>query len=246
LYPEYLMMALAGLGGVAAGVVLTLVLLRFWGVARRAGQETATLHFPCRGKLEVRFDPQPHGLHLQEALEVQEKIRRLSELVDFDWLKVYAQKYRINYIGFKGREAGDWNPGCLACSTLDWSPRAGYRVYLNPELNLEETAARLSSELSLDLKPEEVQTFLFLHEIGHTRQAGNVCLISAAINSALSGGRRTHRRRKELRKLREEVEKYADDFAVRELLKWRVSCQGGRPSPGQTGLNRQFSGSGDL
>lgn len=230
LYPEYFRMALAGLGGVAAGVALTLVLFRFWGVARRAGQETATLHFPWRGKLEVRFDPQPHGLQLQEALEVQEKIRRLSELVDFDWLKAYAQKYQINYIGLKNKEGGEsWNPGCLACSTLDYSPRAGYRIYLNPELDLEGTAARLGPELGLDLKPEEVQPFLFLHEIGHTRQAGNVCLISAAINSALSGGRRTHRRRRELQRLRNQVEKYADDFALRELLKYRALRSLGPP-----------------
>jgi hypothetical protein len=85
--------------------------------------------------------------------------------------------------------------------------------------------------LGLELKPEEVQLFLFLHEIGHTRQAGNVCFISAAISSALSGGRRTHRRRKELQKLKVQVEKFADSFAVAELLKCRAAGEVAEKKP---------------
>lgn len=214
---------LAALGGMAAGVAGTLALIRYRGLVRLEGKDTAILSLPWRGKLEVRFDPQPHGLNIQEALEVLDKIRRLKALADFEWLLDYAQKYRINFLGLRGKNSEHWHPGFLACSTLDWTPQGGYRIYFNAELNIEETAARLSQELGLELKPEEVQPFLFLHEIGHTRQAGNVCLISAAISSALSGGRRTHRRRRELKKLRDQVEKHADNFGLQELLKWRAS-----------------------
>lgn len=220
---EFYLFLLAALGGMVAAVVGTLALIRYRGLVRREGKDTAMLSLPWRGKLEVRFDPQPDGLHIPEALEVRDKIRRLNALADFDWLLDYAQKYRVNFLGLRGKNSEHWHPGFLACSTLDWTPPGGYRIYFNGELNLEETAARLSQELDLDLKPEEVQPFLFLHEIGHTREAGNICLISAAISSALSGGRRTHRRRRELQRLKDQVEKYADAFAVQELLKWRAS-----------------------
>jgi hypothetical protein len=40
------------------------------------------------------------------------------------------------------------------------------------------TSARLGQELGLDLRPEEVQYFLLLHEIGHTRGNSNTYLIS--------------------------------------------------------------------
>jgi len=219
---EFYPFLLAALGGMAAAVAGTLALIRFRGLVRREGKDSAIISLPWRGKLEVRFDPQPDGLHIPEALEVLEKIRRLSALADFDWLLNYAQKYRINFLGLRGKSSEHWHPGFLACSTLDWTPQGGYRIYFNGELDLEETAARLSQELGLELKPEEVQPFLFLHEIGHTPKAGNVCLISAAISSALSGGRRTHRRRRELQKLKGQVEKHADAFAVQELLKWRA------------------------
>jgi hypothetical protein len=218
---------MSALAGLVVGAAVALALVRCRGVLRRESQETARLMLPWRLQLEVRFDPQPDGLILPEALEVLQKIRRISQLVDFNWLLSYIEKYRLSYIGLKGHNLqSSWNPGCLACSALDWSPRAGYRIYLNPELDLEETAARLSQELGLELKPDEVQTFLFLHEVGHTRQAGNICFISAAINSALSGGRRTHRRRRELNKLKEQVEKYADNFALQELQKWRAARLG--------------------
>lgn len=222
-------------GGVAAGVGLSLAVVRRAWVARES-KELAILTLPFGFKLEVRWDSQPHGLIIAEAEEVLEKIARLNKLVDFPWLLKYAGQYQIRYVGLKGNSRGiDWNPGCLACSTLDKTPSGGYRVYLNPDLPLEETAARLSRELSLELRPEEVQTYLFLHEIGHTRRAGNVCLISAAISSALSGGRRTHRRRRELKKLREQVEKFADDFAVPELNKWRAARGQAPPAPATLG-----------
>lgn len=227
MYKELFLVTVAALGGVAAAVTAVLVAIHFLGVARREGKDRAVLFLPWRGRVEVRWDPQHDGLNIWEALEVLDKIDRLGRLLDFQELLNYAQKYRINFMGLKGHQPGQsWNPGCLACSSLDWSPPGGYRIYLNPGLPLEETAARLSQELGQEIRPEDVQPFLFLHEIGHTRQAGNVCLISAAISSALSGGRRTHRRRRELKNLKDQVEKYADDFALKELGKWRAGRRG--------------------
>uniref|UniRef100_A0A7C3SJ38 Uncharacterized protein n=1 Tax=Desulfobacca acetoxidans TaxID=60893 RepID=A0A7C3SJ38_9BACT len=207
--------------GLAAGIFLTLAAIRAFGTVHRLGKDTAVLQLPLRTSLEVRWLRDPDGLYIYEAEEVLDKITRLSRLLDFQWLLPYAKKYRISYIGLKDSASGYWKPGSLACSTLDFSPQGGYKVFLNPGLSLEETARRLSQELGVELQPAEVHKYLFLHEIGHTSEAGNICFISAAINSALSGGRRTHRRRKELQLLRQQVEKYADQFAVAELLKHR-------------------------
>lgn len=208
--------------GMAVGMFLILAAVRTFGTVRRVNKDLTVLELPLRTSLEVRWASDPDGLHLWEAEEVLEKIARLRRLLDFDWLLAYAKKYRISYIGMRDGASGYWKPGSLACSTLDFSPQGGYKVYLNAGLPLEDTARRLSQELGLDIRPEEVHTYLFLHEIGHTSEAGNICLISAAINSALSGGRRTHRRRKELQKLRQQVEKYADQFALAELRKYRA------------------------
>jgi len=72
-----------------------------------------------------------------------------------------------------------------------------------------------------DYNPEELYTFLFLHEIEHTRKAGNECYITAMVNHSLSGGRRAARRRRELKNIHKRSEKFADDFAFQELLKIR-------------------------
>ncbi len=211
--------------GLAAGIFLTLAVIRALGRVRRLGKDLAVLELPWRTFLEVRWESDLNGLWIQEAEDIMEKIARLNRLLDFQWLLPYAKKYRISYIGLKDGASGYWKPGSLACSTLDFSPQGGYKVYLNANLPLEETAKRLGQELGMDLRPEEVHTYLFLHEIGHTPEAGNICLISAAVSSALSGGRRTHRRRRELRNLRLQVEKNADRFAVAELRKYRASRQ---------------------
>jgi hypothetical protein len=218
--------------GMAVGVALTLAILRAFASVRRHGKDRALLSLPLGVNLEVGWENSPDGLNLHEALEVLEKIQSFNRLLDFSVVLEYTRKYGISYLGLKGSNPShSWNPGCLACSSLDWSPPGGYRIYLNPDLPLDSIAARLSRELGLELKPEEVQLFLFLHEIGHTRLAGNVCFISAAISSALSGGRRTHRRRKELQKLKVQVEKFADSFAVAELLKWRAAGEVAEKKP---------------
>lgn len=217
---------LAVAAGFALGLGLTVGMVRAYGRVRRIGKDRAVLEVPLLGHLETRWDSHPDGLDIQEVAEVLDKIKRFDRLVDFKILMDYAQRYQVTYIGLAGDHPEHaWAPGHLACSTLDWGASGGYKIYLNPALNLEETARRLSQELRLELQPEEVQPFLFFHEIGHTRGAGNTCFISAAINSALSGGRRTHRRRRELKRLRDQVEKYADDFAVREILRWRQRRQ---------------------
>jgi hypothetical protein len=103
---------------------------------------------------------------------------------------------------------------------------------LNPTLDTTDIAPRLSEELGEPIQPSEVYLFLFLHEIGHTRKAGNQCYVTALINYTLSGGRRSLRKRQELRRLQQQIEQYADQFALRELRRWRQQ-QGQRELVGQ-------------
>jgi len=79
----------------------------------------------------------------------------------------------------------------------------------------------LSELIGVTIEPDELYTFLFLHEVGHTREAGNECYFTALINHSLSGGRRSARRRRELKNIYLRTEKFADDFAIQELLKLR-------------------------
>jgi hypothetical protein len=57
--------------------------------------------------------------------------------------------------------------------------------------------------------------------VGHTRETGKECYFTALINHSLSGERRSVRRRRELKNLYLQTEKFADDFAIQELLKLR-------------------------
>jgi hypothetical protein len=152
--------------------------------------------------------------------EFDAKLRRLSQLVPRDILYSYATTYGIAYIGLEGdRRDGTWSPGRLA--SLWRGRQAEQHLCLNPTLDTTDIAYRLSEELGEHIQPSEVYLFLFLHEIGHTRKAGNQCYVTVLINYTLSGGRRSPRRRQELRRLQQQIEQHADQFALRELQRWR-------------------------
>ncbi|MBE0427504.1 MAG: hypothetical protein IBX72_12780 [Nitrospirae bacterium] len=52
-------------------------------------------------------------------------------------------------------------------------------------------------------------------------KAGNTSYVTALVNHSLSGGRRSAKRRRALKDLHLKVDKYADDFVIRELLNIR-------------------------
>jgi len=94
--------------------------------------------------------------------------------MDFDLMLRYAQDYNINYIGVEGDNPdGSWSKGRLAYSTLSKGYNGGYDIFLNPDLDRDLVCNRLKEEIGFDVKPHELHTFLFLHEVGHTRKAGN-------------------------------------------------------------------------
>lgn len=188
----------------------------------RLDHRTLLLKLPLLGSVDINGPAKYQGLFVRNASETLDKVRLFQQLMDFDLILQHAQEYNINYIGVEGDNPdGSWSKGRLAYSTLSRGHNGGYDIFLNPDLDRELVCTRLKEEIGFDVKPHELHTFLFLHEIGHTRKAGNDCYISARLNHSLSGGRRSVRRRRELRLLHSKVEKFADDFAIRELLKWR-------------------------
>lgn len=205
------------------GVVYFLVRIKKITV-NRLDDRTLVLKLPFLGYVEANGPTKYQGLFVRNVSETLNKVKLFQGLMDFDLMLRYAQDYNINYIGVEGDNPdGSWSKGRLAYSTLSKGHNGGYDIFLNPDLDRDVVCSRLKEELGLDIKPEELHTFLFLHEIGHTRKAGNDCYISARLNHSLSGGRRSVRRRRELKLLHSKVERFADDFAIKELLKWRGS-----------------------
>ncbi len=109
----------------------------------------------------------------------------------------------------------------------DRTPRSGINQLFTKPSELDRTLVcqHLKRELGVDIQPDELYTFLFLHEVGHTRHAGNRNYIAAKTYHRLSGKKR--KGRKDLQVLYRKVEKFADDFATKELSKWRAQERGG-------------------
>jgi len=182
--------------------------------------EQLVVRLPILGEVETAVRINAGGLRVQEARHVFEQAERIGQLIDFDVVMEYANKYDISYIGFEGDiPGGGWTPGRLAYSTI----RGGFSVCLNPGLNVNTVARQLSEQLERPLLSEDVYPFLFFHEVGHSTKAGNQCYITAMVNSSLASGRRSVSRRRELRRLHSRIERYADEFAWRELLRYRAS-----------------------
>jgi hypothetical protein len=187
--------------------------------AFKIDSETLLVKFPIIGYAEIKEPLGYSGLFIKEVSSNLEKIEMINRYIDFNVVLNYANRYDIEYIGFEGDLDGKWSEGKLAFNTLSKSPNGGYNIHLNPNLDRKVVSDKLSKQLGFEIKPDELYTFLFLHEIGHTKKSGNECYITAMVNHSLSGGRRAVRRRRALSELYKRTERYADDFAMRELIK---------------------------
>jgi hypothetical protein len=188
----------------------------------RIDDKMLLIRLPLLGTTEAE-DPKGYkGIFVNNVTEDMNKIKYFQNLINVDLMLQYANEYNLNYIGTEGdMDNGDWSSGRLAYSTFSKGSRGGYNIYMNPNLDKDSVCNRLSQQLREEIKPEELYMFLLLHEIGHSTKAGNECYITAMINHSLSGGRRSAKRRKILKDIYLRVEKNADDFAIRELLKIR-------------------------
>ncbi len=208
---------------VAAGFLAAVALVYFLLKRRLAADVTGerlVLRLPLLGEIETGYRLVSNGLRVGEARHILEQVERIGRLIDFDVVMDYARRFDITYVGFEGDlPDGSWTLGRLAYSTI----QHGYAVCLNPHLDLPSVAKELSAQMRLPLLPEDVYPFLFFHEVGHSTRAGNQCYITALVNFSLSGGRRTARRRRELRRLHSRIERYADEFAWKELIRYRAS-----------------------
>lgn len=208
--------------GFLLGIIFIYFILRIKSARTyKLDGDTLLVKFPIIGYAEIKEPHEYSGLFIKEVSSNLEKINLIKRFIDFDLMLYYANKYNIEYVGFEGDINGKWTEGKLAYNTLSKSPNGGYNIHLNPGLDRKTVSEKLSKQLGIEIKPEELYTFLFLHEIGHTKNAGNECYITAMVNHSLSGGRRAVRRRRALTELYKKTEKYADEFAVKELINIR-------------------------
>jgi len=218
----------AVLAGFFLGILSFCLTLKYRAQISKEGGDFLTLEIPIVGELRTNMRVKHAGLFLDEWKEFEKRKERLGRLVDPHVILRYAREYDIHYVGLEGdRTDKSWTSGKLAYATLTqgWKGRYtfwGYNVFLNPDLDTEEISARLSRQLGENISPSEVQTFLFLHEIGHTPKAGNKSYFSALINHSISGGKRSAEMRRQLRLLRSEIERYADHFALGEIKSLRA------------------------
>jgi hypothetical protein len=215
-----LIMSGIGMAGFSLGIVTFYLLLKYSVTVPTRQADYLILELPFLGRLRTRFRHRYTGIFVDVWQEFDEKLARLSQLVPRDILFSYAKTYGVDYIGLEGdRRDGTWSPGRLA--SLGRERHAEQHLCLNPDLDTADISRHLSQELGEPMQPSEVYLFLFLHEIGHTRKAGNQCYVTALINYTLSGGRRSPRKRQELQRLKHQIEQYADQFALHELQRWR-------------------------
>ena len=216
--------------GFLTAVLVVRLLLRYRLSADISGKRLV-LRLPLLGEIETGWRVNSQGLRIHEARRVLEQAERLGRLIDLGVVMDYARRFDITYVGFDGDiPHGGWTPGRLAYSTI----HGGFTICLNPDLDLPSVAEQLSGQLQRPLAAKDVYPFLFFHEVGHSTLAGNQCYISAQINHSLSGGRRTARRRRELRRIHSKIERFADDFAWKELERYRVrlAAKGGSAQSG--------------
>ena len=189
---------------------------------KKLDDKTLLLKLPFLGTIETEEPKEYKGIFVKEVSEAMERMKYFEHFLDPYLMLEYANTYNLNYIGTEGdNENGSWSKDRLAYNTLSNGHNGGYNIYLNPNLDREAVCKRLSEQLGVEIRPEELYTFLFLHEIGHTKKAGNECYVTAMVNHSLSGGRRAAKRRRELKNLYIRSEKFADDFAIQELMKIR-------------------------
>jgi len=209
--------------GFLLGIGLMYYILGICSVSlRRIDERTLIFKLPFVGTIETEEETDRNkGFFAKKVADDLEKANIFRKFIDTDLILRYALDYDLNYIGLEGDANGSWSDGKLAFTTLSKGHGGRYNIYLNPNLDRLSVCERLSQQIGFTIEPDELYTFLFLHEVGHTREAGNECYFTALINHSLSGGRRSARRRRELKNLYLQTEKFADDFAIQELQKLR-------------------------
>lgn len=220
------------LGGFLAGFVICYWLLKTRVEMVREKGSFLVLKLPVMGEIRTKCRLSYSGLFIDEWGEFKEKLDKLGRLMDPEVIFRYAKTYRINYVGTEGDE-GDktWSQGRLAYTTLSKGAEGGYNIFLNPCLDVDKISEYLSKQLGEEIPPAEVQTFLFLHEIGHSPKSGNRSYFTELINHSLAGGKRSAVKRRELRLKKQEIELFSDQFALRELKKLRA----GKTRPAESG-----------
>ena len=208
------------LGFISAFAFLNFALRYRQPVMMRLDERTIQLKIPLLGNIDLS-ERDYEGFFVKTFSDAIEKMRKFQCMLDVQIMLDYARRFNINYIGTEGDINGLWSEGKLAFCTPSRGYNGGYNIHLNPDLDREKVSKRLSDQLGVHICPDELHTFLFLHEVGHTQNAGNENYFAALVNHSLQGGRRSARRRKALKSLRIETERFADNFAVQELVRLR-------------------------
>jgi hypothetical protein len=134
----------------------------------------------------------------------------LREYLDPELVLHYARRFKVRSLSLANPPEG-WPEGL-------WGYATGLEelaVWLNPNLDRQEVARRLSDRLGMEIAPEDVYSVLFLHEVGHSHLAGNVCLVRARVEAVMGG------RRGELREIYRQAEVRANRFAADEWIAWK-------------------------
>jgi hypothetical protein len=208
------------LGFISAFAFLNFALRYRQPIMMRLDERTIQLKIPLLGNIDLS-ERDHEGFFVNTFSEAIEKMRKFQCMLDVQTMLDYARRFNINYIGTEGDINGLWSEGKLAFCTPSRGYNGGYNIHLNPDLDRERVSKRLSEQLGVRICPDELYTFLFLHEVGHTQNAGNENYFAALVNHSLQGGHRSTRRRKALKSLRIETERFADNFAVQELFRLR-------------------------
>ncbi|MCX7913826.1 MAG: hypothetical protein N2511_04500 [Thermodesulfovibrionales bacterium] len=204
--------------GTIFGIFVSITIIKIRQIrVERLDEKTLLIKLPFLGSIEV-LEEKNQGVFIRGLAE---SLPNLLKLLDLDTMLQYALRYNINYIGIEGNLNGLWSDRKLAYCTMSKGYKGGYNIYLNPSLNCEAVSNHLSKQLNTVIKPDEVYPFLFFHEIGHTTAANEKSYFTALVNHSLSGGRRSARRRRALKNLYLESERYADEFGIQELTRWR-------------------------
>ncbi len=218
----------AGILGIIAGIITAIIsikyIIKYKAKTIDDKGNYLVLTIPLLGHIQTQQRIKYSGIFLDDWDEFKRKQDKLSKLLDPEIIYHYANEYDIHYIGFEGDESDEsWSESRLAYTEFCETPDGRYDIFLCPQLEAGKISNYLSQELGEKIKPSEVQLFLFLHEIGHNPKTGNQSYFTAVVNQSLYGDRRSSKRRQKLKQIQNEIEKFSDNFALKELKKFRSS-----------------------
>jgi hypothetical protein len=189
---------------------------------QRISGEAYSLQLPLIGNLATFPVCHTRAVFTEDYIQFERNFSRLKSLMDFDKMMNYAIQFNIDYITTEGDlPDGSWSEGRYAFCTMSKSHKREFAIHINPFIDTEDASHKLSLQLQKRISPGEVYPFLFLHEVGHTSKTGNKNYFSAVINHTISGDRHSLSKRRELFRLKSEIEEFADRFALQELQKWQ-------------------------